>query len=214
MRAGNAVIFVLICIGLAGCQTEPTQYALTPAITVYAGQPDQTQTVARTPPTTAPRRLEDPTGGGAVNAPNMVFVPGGFTQVGAEDGQEWEKPVFRVKVDAFRMDEHPVTVAEFRRFVQATHHQTEAEKFGDAALLDEVSKQWTLEKGANWRYPQGTNHPPAPDTHPVTQVSWNDAQAYARWAGKRLPNEFEWEHAARNAVNSRSRYPFGNDCGC
>ncbi len=180
---------------LAACQGEPKGRLLAPSVTVYAEKPE----VAI--PAVA-KAAQPPAG--------MVYVPGGFTQIGAEDGQEGEKPVVWAAIKPFFMDEHLVTVAEFRRFVNATHYQTEAEKFGDAAVLDEANGEWKLLKGANWAYPQGKTKPPAADNHPVTQVSWNDAQAYAQWAGKRLPYEFEWEHAARNATNSRSRYPFGN----
>ncbi len=145
----------------------------------------------------------------------MVFVPGGLTQIGADDGQAWEKPLFWAEIKPFFMDEHPVTVAEFRAFVRVNHYQTEAETFGDGSVFDEQTSEWVLKTGANWEYPQGrradvADMGKAPDNHPVTQVSWNDATAYAAWAGKRLPSEFEWEHAARNAINSRTRYPFGD----
>ncbi|WP_229367665.1 formylglycine-generating enzyme family protein [Fibrisoma limi] len=187
----------LFAVGaLVACQSEPEGRSLTPTLMVYADKPEPTSPVA-TPPAGVPD--------------GMVFVPGGLTQIGADDGQAWEKPLLWVQVKPFFMDEHPVTVAEFRRFVTATKYKTEAEKFGDGAVLDETTRQWTLRKGAKWSHPQGPEQPPAPDNHPVTQVSWNDAQAYARWAGKRLPYEFEWEHAARNATNSRTRYPFGNE---
>jgi sulfatase modifying factor 1 len=110
------------------------------------------------------------------------------------------------------MDIHPVTVADFRTFINATKYQTEAEKFGNGGIIDEsTDKQWILKDGANWHHPMGPDFPAAPDNHPVTQVSWNDANAYAKWAGKRLPCEIEWEHAARNARNSRDIYPWGND---
>jgi formylglycine-generating enzyme len=140
----------------------------------------------------------------------MIYVPGGLTYIGADAGVEWERPRFWVLVKPFFMDEHPVTVAQFRQFVAATDYKTQAEQFGDAAVLDEKSKAWMLQKCAYWAYPQGRDQPPAPDDHPVTQVSWYDAEAYAKWAKKRLPSEFEWEHAARNATNSQTQYPFGD----
>ncbi|WP_460974581.1 formylglycine-generating enzyme family protein [Spirosoma knui] len=184
---------------LAGaCQSKPDSYAFTDNVTVYAPT-DQRPTVEKA----ADIAVRPPAG--------MVYVPGGLTQIGALDGMPHEKPVFWVSVKPFFMDEHPVTVAEFRRFVDATSYKTEAEKLGDAGVLDETTQEWTLVKGAAWQYPQGPDKPKAPDDHPVTQVSWNDARQYANWAGKRLPYEFEWEHAARNAINSRTLYPFGND---
>lgn len=199
MTLKSQLFFSLVAmVGMTACQsqTEPTGHSLTPTITVYAEKPESPVSPAVKP---------------AIAPPGMVYVPGGFTQIGAEDGREWEKPVFWADVKPFYMDEHPVTVAEFRQFIQQTGYQTEAETFGDGAILDETSKEWTLKKGANWEYPQGKDQTKALNNHPVTQVSWNDAQAYAKWAGKRLPYEFEWEHAARNAVNSRTRYPFGNE---
>jgi formylglycine-generating enzyme len=142
----------------------------------------------------------------------MVYVPGGIVQVGSDEGLAQERPSFWAKVTPFLMDTHPVTVAEFRKFVEATGFKTEAETFGNAGIIDETTdQQWILKDGATWHHPLGPDFPPAPDNHPVTQVSWNDANAYAKWAGKRLPCEIEWEHAARNAQNSRNIYSWGND---
>ena len=149
----------------------------------------------------APASVEVPAG--------MVYVPGGTTHVGAEDGPAHERPVFAATVRPFLMDEHPVTVAEFRRFVEATGHRTDAERAGDAAVYDDATDAWRLVPGATWRRPLGPDAPAAPDDHPVTQVSWHDAVAYARWAGKRLPTEVEWEHAARGARDLRRPYAWG-----
>lgn len=148
-----------------------------------------------------------------INAPEgMLYVKGGVVQIGSDDGHQHERPSFWAKIAPFYMDEHPVTVGEFRTFVEATNYKTEAEKFGNGGIIDEsTEQQWILKDGANWHHPMGTDFPAAPDNHPVTQVSWNDANAYAKWAGKRLPCEMEWEHAARNANNSRTFYPWGND---
>ncbi len=150
----------------------------------------------------------------------MVYVPGGRTRVGDDSGTLEEvgpgsrhngsaRPAFWVEVPAFLMDRSPVTVAQFRQFVEATAFVTEAERFGDAGVLDEQARQWLLVPGATWHHPFGPEGPEAPDDHPVTQVSWNDAVAYATWAGKRLPTEVEWEHAARNAHNTRTPLPWG-----
>jgi len=140
----------------------------------------------------------------------MVYVPGGTTHIGSRDGSADEEPEFRAAVAPFFLDRHPVTVAEFRRFVEATDHQTDAERLGDGGVLDPETGQWHLVAGATWRRPLGPAGPAAADSHPVTQVSWNDAQAYARWRGRRLPTEVEWEHAARGAVDSRDLYSWGN----
>lgn len=142
----------------------------------------------------------------------MVLIPAGKVQIGAEDGFAHELPQFWANVESFLMDKSPVTVAQFRAFTKATGYKTEAEKFGNAGVINEdTGKQWILIEGANWEFPLGKNQPKAPDNHPVTQVSWNDANAYAKWAGKRLPCEIEWEHAARNAKNTRTKYPWGDE---
>ncbi|MFN8345395.1 MAG: formylglycine-generating enzyme family protein [Spirosomataceae bacterium] len=142
----------------------------------------------------------------------MVLIPGGNVQIGSEEGFGQELPLFWASVKPFLMDKSPVTVGQFRAFVLATGYKTEAEKLGNAGVInEETGKQWLLIEGACWEYPLGKERPKAPDNHPVTQVSWNDAKAYAKWAGKRLPCEIEWEHAARNARNSRTKYPWGEE---
>jgi sulfatase modifying factor 1 len=150
--------------------------------------------------------------GGAAQQPptGMVYVPGGRTHIGAEDGTPAERPVFVADVEPFYLDIHPVTVAGFRRFADATGYVSDAEKAGNAAVVHFDTGQWQLVTGASWRRPAGSKAPPAPDDHPVTQVSWNDATAYARWAGKRLPTEIEWEHAARGARDARDPYSWGD----
>lgn len=140
----------------------------------------------------------------------MVYVPGGTTVIGSEKGLPMEKPTFETTVQPFLMDKHPVTVAEFRAFVDATGYETQAEGFGDAAILNMETYAWILLPGATWSHPFGPDGPPAEDNHPVTQVSWNDAVAYASWAGKRLPTEIEWEHAARGAESAPHQYAWGN----
>ncbi|MCL4141178.1 UNVERIFIED_CONTAM: hypothetical protein GTU68_023959 [Idotea baltica] len=72
-------------------------------------------------------------------------------------------------------------------------------------------RNWILKKTAYWEYPIGKDQPISPDNHPVTQVSFNDAIAYCNWAGKRLPTESEWEHAARNGADSRTQYSWGEN---
>lgn len=140
----------------------------------------------------------------------MVYVPGGTTRIGAEDGLPGERPAFEAEVAPFFLDRHPVTVAQFREFVEATGHVTDAEGFGNAGVMDLRTGAWRLEPGATWHHPLGPDGPDARGDHPVTQVSWHDASAYAEWAGKRLPTEVEWEHAARGAENGPGRYAWGD----
>lgn len=143
---------------------------------------------------------------------NMILVKGGYTFVGNDSsGLVVENPRLWIHVKPFFMDVSPVTVGQFRAFVQATQYVTEAEKFGNGAFIDGSSdNKWILKDGVTWEYPQGKDYPKADDKLPVTQVSWHDAVAYARWAGKRLPHEWEFEHAARNARNDQTLYSFGN----
>lgn len=140
----------------------------------------------------------------------MVYFAGGKIEIGTDKGELNEQPRFETEMQPFYIDEHPVTVAQFREFVHATTYQTEAEKFGDAGVFNVEAQKWELTKGANWQFPEGANKPKAPDDHPVTQVSWNDANEYAKWAGKRLPTEMEWEYAAKCGENTENRYAWGN----
>lgn len=142
----------------------------------------------------------------------MVYIPSGTTQIGSTHTFAHETPVTQQEIQAFYMDKHPVTVAQFRKFVKAAGYKTEAEHFGNAGVLNYKTGQWQLMEGANWQYPLGRDMPKAKDNHPVTQVSWNDATAYCKWAGKRLPTEYEWEHAARNAGQLiDTMYPWGTN---
>jgi sulfatase modifying factor 1 len=155
------------------------------------------------------RPAEAPPSGIAVPE-GMVYVPGGVTRIGSRSGPPEERPVFRAKVQPFFMDVHPVTVAQFRAFVEATGYGTEAERFGNAGVYDVMTGEWRMVDGATWRWPLGSAGPEAAADHPVTQVSWHDAVAYARWAGKRLPTEIEWEHAARGGRDERQAYAWGD----
>ena len=196
--AGKALIVGGLTLFGVACQPDaPKQFAYAPTITVFENEPAD-----------KPVPAQKPLG----NLPDgMVYVPGGYTQMGSEEGLDQERPTFWVLVKPFLMDRYEVTVGQFRAFANATGYQTEAEKFGDAGVFNDTTKEWNLIKGANWRFPYGPEAGPAAPTMPVTQVSWNDAQAYAKWAKKRLPREIEWEHAARNGTNSRLLYSFGND---
>lgn len=139
----------------------------------------------------------------------LVFIKGGSFQMGDDDGMPYETPVHTVEIKSFLLDEHEVTVAEFAEFVEKTGYQTEAEKFGWSGVFDVETGSWEKVDGANWRYPEGKNST-ANLNEPVCQISWNDALAYAKWVGKRLPTEAEFEYAARGGLRGK-KYSWGND---
>ncbi len=144
-----------------------------------------------------------------VDTTKMVYFKGGKITIGSNNGPANEKPTFEMEIKPFHLDKNLVTVAEFREFIKVTAHKTDAEKFGDSGVFSFESGSWSLVSGATWEYPLGPEKSKAVDNHPVTQVSWNDARAYAAWAGKRLPTEFEWEFAAKNGENTTDKYAWG-----
>jgi formylglycine-generating enzyme required for sulfatase activity len=183
-------------------------------------------------------------GDGVRGPQGMAWVPGGEFLMGsdAKMAQANERPAHKVRVHGFWMDEHHVTNAEFRQFVEATGYVTTAEKKPDwetlkvqlppgtprppdSALvagamvfvgtdqpvsLEDFSRWWRYVPGADWRHPTGPESTIAgKDDHPVVQVSYEDAEAYAKWAGKRLPTEAEWEFAARGGL-TQATYAWGD----
>lgn len=149
-----------------------------------------------------------------------------------------ERPAHEVTVDPFLMDAHEVTNEEFTNFVEATGYVTTAEKRPDPkdfpnvppeqilaveagsivfnpppgdVSLDNHFAWWTWVPGANWKHPEGPSSTiKGREQHPVVHISWYDADAYARWAGKRLPTEAEWEWAARGGLKD-GKFVWGNE---
>lgn len=136
---------------------------------------------------------------------DMVFIPGGSFIMGSDEGNPNHQPQHQVFVADFYLDRWPVTNAEYKKFIDATGHP-----------IPNYEVSWCDTQGYNWE-PQTRMYPEGKAEHPVVLVTWEDAMAYAAWAGKRLPTEAEWERAARGTAGRR--YPWGDDlcsgrCNC
>jgi len=160
----------------------------------------------------------------------MVPLPGGSFLMGTDnpDGfpADGEGPVRSIELSPFHIDSHPVTNALFRQFVEATGYRTDAENFGwsfvfwahipKTGFRELVTNTvlgapwWCQVPGACWKSPEGpgSNIVNRAD-HPVVHASWNDATAFCKWSGQRLPTEAEWEYAARGGL-AQKLYPWGD----
>ncbi|MDB4583466.1 formylglycine-generating enzyme family protein [Draconibacterium sp.] len=182
---------------------------------------------------------------GNAETEGMIFIQGGTFDMGADNNQARpdEYPKHPVEVNGFWIDQHEVTNAQFKKFVDETSYITVAEKDVDwnqlknqlppgtpkphdslliagsmvftppgyAVPLNDYSQWWTWTNGASWKHPKGPDSDiTGLENHPVVHVCYNDAIAYCKWAGKRLPTEAEWEFAARGGLKNNI-YPWGDE---
>lgn len=146
----------------------------------------------------------------------IVRLPAGSFSMGSEHHYPDEGPVVEVGLEGFDIDRHEVTNAQFERFVEATGYVTDAERAAELGFESNGSavftkSSWTFVPGANWRHPDGPRSTiENRDREPVVQVSFDDAQAYAEWAGRKLPSEAQWEYAARAGLNG-TEYAWGDE---
>lgn len=175
---------------------------------------------------TTPPEIKQFAQGKAMPANEVANIPGGTALLGTDSPYlpiDGEGPLRRKKVSAFGMDTTSVTNERFQAFVAETGYITDAERLGDSLVFQGLLPEgtppsravvdapwWRMIPGASWRdiYGQGGTEPLKPD-HPVVHVSWNDATAFASWAGGRLPTEIEWEHAARGGLED-APFPWGH----
>jgi formylglycine-generating enzyme len=167
--------------------------------------------------------------------PDMVWIPGGTFRMGSDKHYPEERPAHRVTVDGFWIDRTPVTNERFRQFVEATGHVTFAEippnpddypgalphmlYAGSLVFLKPsgpvdrrtITNWWHFMRAADWRHPYGPDSSiDGQDRYPVVHVSFGDAEAFAKWEGKSLPTEAEWEFAARGGLEA-APYAWGDE---
>ncbi len=226
-----ALAGVMLSVGLWDCQStagsERTAIATTDSVAhcVANGMPSRSAAI---------RQVVSGAPVEAGNTDGMVWIPDGTFQMGSEEFPD-ARPVHTVNVNGFWMDEHEVTNGQFAQFVRQTGYSTVAERPlnpadyptvpaarlvpGSAVFtppaqnvsLDNPLQWWQYVSGASWQHPKGPKSTiKGHENEPVVHISYEDALAYAKWAGKRLPTEAEWEFAAQGGKGSHTYY-WGNE---
>jgi sulfatase modifying factor 1 len=211
------------CCAPARIDTEPGSAGSTAATVAHS-------TVAHsTVPDSTVDALHSAYAGDGTHNIQQVVIPAGRFRMGDSSGDgnpgDGETPVHEVSLPAFSIDATSVTSSVFAAFVAATGFRTEAETFGFSAVfhlaIDAPAEDlmgpaagtpwWFGVRGADWAHPGGANTSiEGLEDHPAIHISWNDAQAYCAWAGRRLPTEAEWERASRGGIEG-AKYPWGDE---
>ena len=191
----------LFAMLISGCP-DRVQEMVQPLVADPGTEPTETaEPVTEEPvteePVTVPPETVPPIAPPTATLEGMVLIPAGTFQIGDEDARGDARPVTTVHLDAFYMDIYEVTNAQFKEFVDANPGALKT-------IEDEIGTTRDL------RHWNGTDYPAGKADHPVVNVSWYAALAYAGWAEKRLPTEAEWEYAARGGLAGK-RYPWGDD---
>ena len=209
-----AIIAVIVLISSGGSTTSTSGNSAPVRV-----QATHTRTAVSRAATSAPAATAQPVSQAQSNSEQtsgadgmlLVYIPGGNFVMGSTSADSSaftdEMPQHTVQLSSFWIDQTEVTNGMFTRFVSETGYVTDAESYGWGGVWNGTG--WARVSGATWNHPQGPSSSLSGlENYPVVQVSWNDAQAYCRWAGRSLPSEAQWEAAARGTDGRL--YPWGN----
>ena len=228
--AAGAVYVLVVNTGSSSREQIPT--TMTCDMGISAARQSRPAAAPQNPSADAPAL--NPTTPPGPASEGMLWIPGGEFWMGVDEFPD-AQPLHRVYVDGFWMDKTEVTNAQFQKFVRATGYVTIAERaprpedFPGAppenlvagsvvfsppdhpVKLNDHFQWWSYIKGANWKHPDGPDSDIAKlGNYPVVHIAYDDALAYAKWAGGRLPTEAEFEFAQRGGLD-RKTYPWGDD---